>query len=119
MPETHLYQFVVPFAMAVWWTKSWLMDPVLSRWRYLAAGLAGTIVWVWLAFAATRVATNSAGVTVVYGSTGLAYVGAFMALLSFLGTIWGLVVWTEETGEQAIRAVPDRYRDWGGVGDER
>ena len=100
MAETHLLMFVIPFATTVWWTKSWLMDPIASRWRFAVSALAGTLAWVYLAYSATRVVEASAGVQIVYGSQALSVFCAFMAFVSVIGTLLGLLLWTEEAGEE-------------------
>lgn len=102
MAETHLLMFVIPFATNVWWTKSWLMDPVTQRWRFAVSALAGAIAWVYLAYTATRVVDASGGVQIVYGSQALAVFCAFMAFVSVIGIILGLLMWTEEAGEDTV-----------------
>lgn len=111
MAETHVIaHFAVPFIATVWWTKSWLMDPIASRWRFAVSALAGTLMWVFLAYAATRTVEASGGVQLVYGSIALAYVCGFMALVSFIGMLFGLFVWTEEAGQEAVETLPDHLR---------
>lgn len=109
MAETHIIaHFAVPFIAAVWWTKSWLMDPIQSRWRFAISALVGTIVWVYLAYAATRGVEGSAGIQIVYGSTALAYVCGLMALVSFIGIVLGLLLWTEEAGRDTVGELRQR-----------
>lgn len=111
MSEPHVIaHFAVPFAMAVWWTKSWLMDPIASRWRFAVSALAGVLAWIYLAFAATRAVEASGGEQIIYGSMALAYVCGFMAALSFVGIILGLLLWAEESGEEAAETLPDAAR---------
>lgn len=103
MVETHVIaHFAIPFAVTVWWTKSWLMDPIASRWRFTISAFSGTIAWVYLAYAATRGVEASGGVQEVYGSISLAYFCGFMAVVSFVGIILGLLLWTEESGTETI-----------------
>lgn len=106
MAETHVGMHLVALLIAFWWTKNWLMEPIIAKWRFTVAALAGTILWIWLAFASTRVVAASGGVQLVYGSTALAYVCGFMALVSVVGLILGLLLWTEEEAEQAARNAP-------------
>lgn len=110
MTDTHVLMLVVPFATNVWWTKSWLMDPIDSRWRFAVSAFAGTIGWIYLAFASTRVVEASNGQPIVYGSTSLAYVCAFMALVSVVGIILGLLLWTEEAGSEVTQSLPANIR---------
>lgn len=112
MAEPHVIaHFAVPFALAIWWTKSWLMDPIAQRWRFVGAAFAGSVWWVYLAYTATRAVESSGGVQIVYGSTALAYICVFMALTSFVGLILGVLLWSEEEGiaasEQLREAVGD------------
>lgn len=110
MAETHLWMVVVPFAMAMWWTESWLMNPIVARWRFAVAAFAGTILWVYLAYASTRAVEASSGVVVAYGSVALSWFSVFMALVSIVGLILGLFLWVEEEGEHAARTLPNAVR---------
>lgn len=110
MPDPHLWQFVGPFAVIAWWTKSWLLDRVISRWRHLIASLFSIIGWIYLAFTATRVGVNSSGVQIVFGSVALAYLCAFMAIVSVAGLLIGLLFWSEEAVEDASSGVSEFAR---------
>lgn len=113
MAEPHVIaHFAVPLALTIWWTKSWLMDPITQRWRFAVSALAGTLMWIYLAYTATRAAEASGGVQIVYGSTALAYVCAFMAMTSFVGIILGLLLWTEEEGLTAAGEITDAAGDY-------
>lgn len=119
MAETHLLMFVIPFATTVWWTKSWLMDPIASRWRFAVSAFAGTIAWVYLAYTATRVFEASGGIQIVYGSRALAVFCAFMALVSFVGIVLGLLLWTEEAGKETAGELRRRVgQGFGGMPDD-
>jgi len=97
----HVWMVVVPFAVAVWWTSQWLLQPVVSRWRHVAAGLVSILLWIYLSFASTRALAGSPE-QYAYGSEALAFVSVFMALVSFLGVILGLLLWVEETASDAV-----------------
>lgn len=113
MAEPHaLAHFAVPFAMTMWWTKSWLLDPVTQRWRFVTAAIVSTIAWVYLAYTATRVTMSSGGVQIVYGSTALGYLCVFLAIVSFASIALGLLLWTEEAGEETVSEL---RRQAGGV----
>lgn len=118
MAEPHLIaHFAIPFAVFSWWTKSWLMDPITQRWRFAVSALTGTIGWIYLAYTATRAVEGSAGVQIVYGSTALAYVCAFMALVSLVGIILGLFLWTEEAGSDTVGELQRQVRRRGAFDD--
>jgi len=106
MAETHVLTFVVVLALTMWWTKGWLINRVASRWRHLLGSLVSTIAWVYLAFTATRVADTSGGVTIIFGSDALSTFAAFMAFVSVLGVLLGLLFWTEETGREVSEDLP-------------
>jgi len=106
MADTHVFQFVVAFALIMWWTKSWLIDPVVQRWRHLIGALVSTIGWVYLAYTATRVIDTSGGVTIVFGSNALGVFSTFMAFVSVVGIFLGLLFWTEETGREVSEDLP-------------
>ena len=115
MAEPHLLYVVIPFAAAVWWTKHWLMDDILARWRFVIASMSGSILWVYLAFASTHAVEGSGGVQIAYGSIALAYFSAFMAMVSVVGLLLGLFLWTEEEAEETARELPDAVQT--GFGD--
>jgi hypothetical protein len=106
MAETHLWQFTAMLVLTMWWTKSWLINRVASRWRHLTGALVSTIAWAYISFTATRVADPSGGVTIVFGSEALATFAAFMAFVSVIGIFLGLLFWTEETGREISEDVP-------------
>lgn len=110
MAETHILQSVIPLAMAIWWTKAWLMEPIVARWRFAVATLAGTILWVYIAFSSTRVVDPSSGVGIVFQSYALAYFAAFMAVVSVVGLVLGMFLWTEEEAEQTAQTLPEGIR---------
>ena len=106
MAETHLWQFVAMLTLTMWWTKGWLINRVASRWRHILGALVSTIAWIYVAFAATRVAQGSGGVTIVFGSDALSTFAGFMAFVSVLGVLLGLLFWTEETGREVSEDLP-------------
>lgn len=106
---------LVPFATAVWWTKHWLMDTIIARWRFAISALAGAILWIYLAFAVTSAHEASGGVVIEYGSMALAYFCAFMALVSVAGMFLGWFLWAEEEAEETARELPDAVKT--GFGD--
>lgn len=110
MAEVHLWMLLVPFATAMWWTQKWLMEPIIARWRFAASALGGSILWVFVAYASTRVVSTSGGVEILHDSLALAYFAAFMALVSVLGGILGLFLWTEEEAEETARMLPNSVR---------
>lgn len=112
MAETHIFQSVGALILAMWWTRHWIMDQSLSRWRFVASAFAGTILWIITAYIQTRAAYPSGGVEHIFESMALAYFCVFMALFSIVGLLIGLVVWTEEEGEDAGQTLP---RQAGGV----
>ena len=110
MAETHLLQNIIPFALAIWWTKGWLMDPIIARWRFAVSGLAGSILWVYVAYTSTAVQESSGGVVIEYSNLSLAYFAAFMAVVSVVGVLLGLVLWTEESLEDRDQNLPEYLR---------
>ena len=110
MAETHILQHAIAFALAVWWTKGWLMNRLVSRWRFALSGFAGALLWLYVAFTATRVFEYSGGQEVVYSSLALAYLAGFMVFLSLVGTVLGLFLWTEEEGQRAVDELGDGIR---------
>lgn len=110
MAETHILMLVAGLLGAIWWTKSWLMDPIQARWRFAVASLAGIPLWIFVAFSATRVVDTTSGVTTVYGSMALAYVAAFMAFVSVIGMVLGLFLWAEEEAQDASDELPGAVR---------
>lgn len=111
MATTHVIaHFAVPFALVMWWTKGWLMEPIRSRWRFAVSALTSTIAWIYLAYTATRGVEASGGTEIVYGSMALAYFCAFMGLVSFIGIVLGLLLWTEETAEETKTTMSERGR---------
>lgn len=106
MAETHLLMHVAAFLAATWWTKSWLMDAITQRWRYIIATLAGVPMWVVVAYSSTRVIEPSSGVGHVFGSMALAYFAAMMAFVSAIGLIAGLYLWAEDEAQDAASEVP-------------
>lgn len=108
MAETHILQHLAGFVLAMWWTKSWLMQRTVARWRFAISGLTGSILWIFVAYTATRALDTSSGVTIAFNSMPLAYFSAFMAFVSVIGTMLGLVLWTEEEARDATEEMPDR-----------
>lgn len=106
MAETHILQNIVPLAIALWWTKSWLMDPIIAKWRFAVSSLAGAILWVFVAYTSTRAVDPSGGEEIIFQSMGLAYFAVFMALVSVVGMLLGLLLWTEEEAERTAQSLP-------------
>lgn len=114
MAETHLFQHLFAFVLAMWWTKHWLMDGIIARWRFVISALSGSILWIYVAYTATRAIDTSAGVTIAFNSMPLAYFSAFMAFVSVMGMILGLFLWTEEEGQEAAAQLPGSVKTgWG------
>lgn len=107
MAETHLFQHLAAFVVAMWWTSKWMITRPVSRWRFAMSAFAGAILWVFVAFTALGSVVTTSGVTVLITSQGLAYFSGFMAFLSVLGALLGLFLWTEEEGEKAAEGVPE------------
>lgn len=107
MAETHLWMLLVPLAANLWWTKGWLMDPIIARWRFAVSAFSSAILWVYLAYTSTRVVSTSGGAEIIHDSLPLAYFCAFMAVVSVAGLVLGLFLWTEEEAEEAARLLPD------------
>lgn len=110
MAETHLLMNVAALLAATWWTKSWLMDPIVSRWRFVVASLVSVPLWVFVAYSSTRVVDPSSGVGHIFGSMALAYVAAIMALVSIVGCVLGLYLWTEEEIQESEATLPQNLR---------
>lgn len=100
MAETHILQNVVPFLLAIWWSKHYLTGQLISRWRFVLASLIGAILWIYVAFTATRGIDPSDGVSIVFGSTAFAYFAGFMAFVSVVSIFLGLLLWTEEAADE-------------------
>lgn len=107
MAETHILQNVIPLALALWWTKNWLMDTIVARWRFAVSAIAGGILWIYVAYSSTRAVDASSGVEIVFESFALAYFSVFMAILSVVGMLLGLTLWAEEEGERTTQTLPD------------
>lgn len=116
MAETHLFQHLGAFVLAMWWMKQWLITRPVSRWRFAVSALCGSILWIYVAFTATGSVSDSGGVTILFQSMPLAYFAAFMAFVSVVGIILGLALWTEEEGEQASQNLPQTVRS--NLGDD-
>lgn len=110
MAETHILQNVIPLALALWWTKSWLMDPIISRWRFAVSAVAGSILWVYVAYTSTRAVDTSGGVEIIFESMALAYFSAFMAFVSVVGMVLGLLLWVDEEAKEAAETLPGAVR---------
>lgn len=110
MAETHLLMNVAALVGALWWTQRWLMQPMVARWRFAISALAGTILWVFVAYSSTRVVDPSGGVGHVFESFALAWFAAFMAFVSVIGLIMGLFLWTEEEAERTAETLPEGIR---------
>jgi len=113
MAETHLFQHLAMLLLAMYWTKSWLMDPIVSRWRYVVSCLISSILWVAVGWTATRAIDTSSGVTISFSSMPIAYFGAFMAFVSLICLFLGLAMWTEEEGNEATQNLPQQLRQFG------
>lgn len=111
MAETHVLQHVAAFAFAMWWTKYWLMNRIIARWRFAVSALSGSILWVYVAYSATNaIAPDGAGGTIAFQSMALSYFAAFMAFVSVIGAILGLLLWTEEEGQLATEGLSDSMK---------
>jgi len=110
MAGTHLFQHVAMLIMLMWWTKQWLIARPVSRWRFAISALAGAIGWLYVAFTALGVEAGSGEVVIQYQSPSLAYFSGFMAFVSFIGIVLGLVLWTEEETEEASQDIPASVR---------
>jgi len=114
MAGTHVLQHVAGFVIAMWWTKHWLMDNIVARWRFAVSALSGAILWFFVYYTATNEIDTSGGVTISFGSTALAYFGAFMAFASVIGMILGLLLWAQEEGQLTADQLPDAVQtEWG------
>lgn len=107
MPETHLYMMIASFLSAMWWTKSWLMDPIIARWRFGVSAFSGSLLWIVVAYTSTRAVESSAGVQIIYASDALSWFSVFMALVSVAGLILGLYLWVEEEAKETAEQLPD------------
>jgi len=110
MADTALLQATVAFAGALWWTKHWLVNRPPARWRFAVSALSGALLWVLVAFVSTNAQAASSGVVVAFESMPIAYFSAFMAVLSVVGTVLGLLLWTEEEVKETGRNVPQNLR---------
>lgn len=110
MAETHLFQHLAGFLVAMWWTSKWMITRPVSRWRFAVSALAGSILWIFVAYTATGAVAASSGVVIEYQSMALAYFSAFMAFASVVGIFLGLLLWTEEEGKAASENLPESVR---------
>lgn len=110
MAETHLLMNIGVLLGSIWWTKSWLMDPIQSRWRYIVAALASIPMWIFVAYSSTRVVDPSSGVGHIFGSMALAYLSVIMALVSVAGLLIGIFLWAEEEAEETAQTLPPSVR---------
>lgn len=110
MAETHLLQHLASFVLAMWWTKGWLMSKLVAKWRFAVSGLVGSVLWIYVAYTATKSVDTSSGVVVEFQSMPLAYFAAFMAFVSVIGILLGFVTWAEEEGKEASENVPQSVK---------
>jgi len=110
MAETHLLQHLAAFVLAMWWTKQWLITRPVSRWRFAVSALAGAILWIYVAFTATGSQGYTDGSLETFTSMPLAYFSTFMAFVSVVGIVLGLLLWTEEETEKASQNLPAAVR---------
>lgn len=110
MAETHLLQHVAAFAVALWWTGQWLFTRPASRWRFAVSAIAGVILWIYVSFTALKSVDASGGVTIQFVSVPLAYFSVFMAFVSVIGILLGLLLWTEEEVAAASQNLPESVR---------
>jgi hypothetical protein len=99
--------WVAAFVGALWWTKSWLIDPTAQRWRHILASLTSVPLWAVVAFLSTRVVSGSSGIGIVFASTALSYFAAMMAFVSVVGFVLGLYLWAADEARDAADAAPD------------
>lgn len=111
----HLWLLLVLVVSAVWWTKHWLLTRLISRWRYAIAGGVSTLLWIIVAYASTRYIVTTGGVEFTYQAMSVAYMATFMAFVSVVGILLGLLTWAEEEGRDASEELPDRMT--GDLGD--
>lgn len=103
----HVTQWAVVFIAATWLTAKWLLSPPASRWRHIVAGVLTTVLWVPLAYTAGNVeTTDGSGGTVAFGSEALGTFATFAAVVSAIGLLVGLVLWVEETADEAHSDLP-------------
>lgn len=110
MAETHLLMNVGVLLTATWWTKSWLMDPIQSRWRFIVASLTSIPMWIFVAYSSTHVVDPSNGVGHAFGSMALAYLAVIMAVVSVAGLIIGVLLWAEEEAQETAQTLPGAVR---------
>lgn len=106
MPDVHLYQWLAAFVVAVWWTNRWLLTRPTSRWRHILGGIPATLLWIPVAYTADSVYVNDSGVTAVFGSDALATFATFMVVVNLVGLLIGLMLWAEETVDDASDDLP-------------
>jgi nitric oxide reductase large subunit len=107
----HLFQWVAAFAVAAGFTGAWLLRPPTQRWRHLAIGITGSILWIPVAYLSNNVyVLSDAGQKVPFGSEALVGVGTLMVVINILGTILGLVLWVEETADETEDSLPRKMQ---------
>lgn len=115
--EIHVTQWVVSFAVAAAFTGAWLLRRPPSRWRHITVGIVATLLWVPVAYLSNNVyVLSEAGNKVAFGSEALVGVGTVMVVVNILGIILGLLLWVEETADEAHDALPEelQHRTRGG-----
>jgi len=110
MPDVHLFQWVAVFAAAIWVTSRWLLSRPTSRWRHIIGGIVSTILWIPVAYQSNNVYVADGGTTTAFGSDAIASVATFMIVVCVLGIIVGLVLWVEETVDEAHDSLPNRMQ---------
>lgn len=106
MAEIHLFQWTVAFGAAIYLTSKWLLERPTSRWRHIALGFVNVLLWIPVAYTSGNVAVSSGGVTMTYGSEALGGVATFMIVVCLASLLVGLMLWTEETADEAHRELP-------------
>lgn len=105
--ELHVFQWVAAFLVAAGVTTAWLLRPPTQRWRHLALGIANTVLWIPVAYLSNNVyVLSDGGSKVAFGSEALVGVGVLMVVVNILGIVLGLVLWVEETADEAEDTLP-------------
>lgn len=106
----HAFQWVAVFAAAVLLTSRWLLSRPTSRWRHILGGMVSTILWIPVAYQSNNVGVASGGEIVTFGSGAIGGVATFMIVVCIAGLLVGLVLWVEETVDEAHDSLPEEMQ---------
>lgn len=107
MPDVHLLQWAVAFAVAAWLTARWMLTRPETRWRHLVAGIVTTLLWLPVAYTAGNVHVADGGSKVAFGSDALGTFAIFMVVVCIVNLVVGFMLWVEGAVDESHKDLPD------------